>query len=182
MDYWDSGPAIGVSGTDGGNFHLLLLDRYGEEVWHHVRKIEHYHLGQPDGDGRIAGLADIDLDGHKEIITIATADHALKPRGIIVYDRHARELWRYLMGPKPQNLVIWANKAGRPDIIVGTYSSADGHREIRSGTDDRQSFLISVDSDGKTNWVRPMGAYYTGVQVFPDSFDHGDHPPPPGPA
>ncbi|MGD9331796.1 MAG: caspase family protein [Desulfobacterales bacterium] len=176
VDHWDSGPAIGVSGTDGGNFHLLLLDRYGEDVWHHVRKIEHDHLGQPDGGGRIAGLADIDFDGHKEIITIATADLALKPRGIIVYDRRARELWRYLMGPKPQNLFIWANKAGRPDIIVGTYGSADGHREIRSGTDDRQSFLISIDSDGKTNWARPMGAYYTGVHVIPGSLEHDDHP------
>ncbi len=174
--YWDSGPAIAISGTDGGDTHLLLLNRYGEEVWHHVRKIKYYPLSQSDGGGRIAGLADIDLDGRKEIITITTADHALKPRGIIVYDHRARELWRYLIGPQPLNLVIWPNSTGPPDIIIGTYGSADGNRETHNGTHDRQAFLISVDSTGNTNWVKPMGAYCTGVRVLPDISGHGDHP------
>ena len=179
VDDWDSGAAIAVSGIDGGDIHLLLLNRYGKEVWHHVRRIKHYPFGQLDGGGgiaRIAGLADIDRDGHKEIIAIMTADRARGPRGIIVYDHRARERWRYLMGPKPQNLVIWANRTGRPDIIVGTYASADGHREFHNRTDDRQALLISVDSDGKTNWVRKVGAYHTGVRVLPDGLDHGDNP------
>ena len=173
--YWDSGPAIAVSGTDGGDTHLMLLNRHGEEVWHHVRRIKHYPFGHLDRGGRIAGLADLDRDGHKEIITITTANHTKGPRGIIVYDRHSRERWRYLMGPKPQNLVVWGNNSGRPDIVIGTYGSADGHREPHNRTDDRHAYLISVDSDGKTNWVRKVGAYYTGVRVFPDRLDSGDN-------
>jgi hypothetical protein len=70
------------------------------------------------------------------------------------------------MGPKPQNLVIWENTRERPQIIIGTYSSADGNQEKHNGTHDRQAYLISVDSDGKTNWVTPMGEYYTGIRVF----------------
>lgn len=176
VDRWHSGPAIAVSGMDDRNIHIMLLNRNGDEVWHHARKIEHFHQGRPDGGGSIAALADIDLDGRKEIIAITTADHTLKPRGIIVYDHRNRELWRYLMGPKPLNLVIWANQAGLPDIIIGTYGSADGNQEIHSGTHDRQAFLISVDNRGNTNWVKPMGAYYTGVRVVPDSYNHGDQP------
>ncbi len=176
VDHWDSGPAIAVSGAAGGEIHLLLLNRFGEDVWHHVRQTRHASLRQRDGGGRIAGLADIDRDGRKEIITIMTADHVKSPRGVVVYDHRSRELWRYLMGPNPQNLLIWANAAGRPDIIIGTYASADGHREVHNRTDDRQALLISVDSEGKTNWVLKMGAYYTGVHVFPDRLVQGDTP------
>jgi hypothetical protein len=166
IDNLNSQPAIGLSGVDDNKVHLVLLDSDGQEVWHHVRTINHYHHGKPDGGGRIARLADIDLDGREEIIAITTADHALKPRGIIAYDQRATELWRYLMGPKPQNLVIWENTRERPQIIIGTYSSADGNQEKHNGTHDRQAYLISVDSDGKTNWVTPMGEYYTGIRVF----------------
>jgi len=166
IDDWNSQPAIGLTGADNNKVHLMLLNSDGRELWHHVRKIEHYHQGKPDGGGRIARLADIDLDGRKEIIAITTADHALKPRGIIVYDHHARELWRYLIGPKPQNIVIWENVGGRPDIIIGTYSSADGNQEIHNETNDMQTYVISVDSHGKTNWVKRMGEYYSGVRVL----------------
>ncbi len=178
VDEWDAGPAIAVSGTDGTENHLLLLNRYGQEVWHHVRRIKHYPFGQLDGGGgmaKIAGLADIDLDGQKEIFAIMTADRARGPRGIIVYDGRARERWRYLMGPKPQNLVVWPNKTGRPDIIIGTYASVDGHREVHNRTDDRQAVLVSVDSGGKTNWIRKMGAHYTGVRVLPARWARGDN-------
>ena len=166
IDGWNSQPAIGLSGVDYNKVHLLLLNSDGQELWHHVRKIRHYHHGKPDGGGRIARLADIDLDGRKEIIAITTADHVLKPRGIIVYDQRATELWRYLMGPKPQNIVIWENMGGRPDIIIGTYSSVDGNHEMHNGTSDMQTYVISVDSYGKTNWVKRMGEYYSGVRVL----------------
>ena len=171
IDDWNSQPAIGLTGADYNKVHLLLLNSDGQELWHHVRKIKHYHQGKPDGSGRIARLADIDLDGRKEIIAITTADHSLKPRGIIVYDQRATELWRYLIGPKPQNIVIWENRGGRPDIIIGTYSSADGNQEMHNGTNDMQSYVISVDSYGKPNWVKPMGEYYTGVRVLLDNLN-----------
>jgi hypothetical protein len=176
IDDWNLRPAIGLSGVDDADVHLVLLDSDGQEVWHHVRKINHYHLDKPDGGGRIARLADIDLDGRKEVIAITTANHALKPRGIIVYDQRANEVWRYLMGPQPQNLVIWENRGERPQIIIGTYSSADGNREEHNGTHDRQAYIISVDSDGKTNWVTPMGEYYTGARVLPDGSNYNGHP------
>ncbi|MGD8973278.1 MAG: caspase family protein [Desulfobacterales bacterium] len=166
IDDWDSQPVIGLSGVDYNKVHLLLLNRDGEVLWQHVRKIRQHHRGKPDGGGRIAKLADIDLDGRKEVIAITTANHALKPRGIIVYDQRATELWRYLIGPRPQNIVIWENNRGRPDIIIGTYASADGNHEVHNGTHDMQTYVISVDSYGKTNWVTRMGEYYTGVRVL----------------
>jgi hypothetical protein len=171
IDDWDSQTAIGLSGVDYNKAHLMLLDTDGQKLWHHVRKIRHYYQGKPDGGGRIAKLVDIDLDGRKEVIAITTAEHALKPRGIIAYNNSAEELWRYLIGPKPQNIVIWENKGRRPDIIIGTYSSADGNHEMHNDTSDMISYVISVDGYGKTNWVKPMGEYYTGVGVLLGNLD-----------
>jgi len=172
IDDWNLKPAIGLSGVDEASVHLILLDSWGQDVWHHVRRIKHYYRGKADGSGRIARLADIDLDGRKEVIAIATAKHALKPRGIIVYDQQAAELWRYLMGPRPQNLVVWKDREGRPQIVLGSYSSDDGNREEHNGTSDRQAYVISVDGQGKTNWVIPTGGYYTGVRVFLDKSNY----------
>jgi hypothetical protein len=174
IDDWDSQTAIGLSGVDNTKVHLVFLGSDGQELWHHVRKIRHYHHGKPDGGGRIARLVDIDLDGRKEIIAITTAGHALKPRGIIAYDKNAKELWRYLIGPRPQNIVIWENRGRRPDIIIGTYSSADGNHEMHNDTSDRLSYIISVDGYGKTNWVLRMGEYYTGVGVLLGNLDNDD--------
>jgi hypothetical protein len=171
IDDWDSQTAIGLSGVDDDKAHLVLLGTGGQELWHHIRKIRHYDHGKPDGGGRIAGLVDIDLDGQKEIIAITTAGQALKPRGIIVYDDSAKELWRYLIGPQPHNIAIWENRGRRPDIIIGTYSSADGNHEMHNDTSDMLSYVISVDGYGKTNWVRRMGEYYTGVGVLPGKLD-----------
>ena len=176
IDDWNSRPAIALSGIDDNLVHLVLINGGGQRVWHHVRKISHYHHGQPDGGGRIAALTDIDRDGRKEIIALTTANHALKPRGIIAYDQRATEVWRYLIGPKPQNLVIWENGSGRPQIIIGTFSSADGNRGEHNGTQDQQAYLISVSSEGKTNWVTPLGEYYTGVRVLPDHSNSWEGP------
>jgi hypothetical protein len=172
IDDWHSQTAIGLSGVDDNRAHLLLLDADGQELWHHVRQIRHFYHGKPDGRGSIARLVDIDLDGRKEIIAITTAEHALKPRGIIAYDQNAKELWRYLIGPKPHNIVIWENRGRRPDIIIGTYSSADGNHEVHNDTNDMQSYVISVDGYGKTNWVRRLGEYCTGVGVLLGNLDN----------
>lgn len=169
VDDWNSQPAIGLSGADDADIHLMLLDSEGQEVWHHVRRIRQYYRGKPDGSGRIARLADIDLDGRKEVIAITTARRMLKPRGIIVYDHHAAEMWRYLMGPRPQSVVVWEDGKGRPQIVISSFSSNDGNREEHNGTRDRQAYIISVDGQGKTRWVIPVGGHYTGVGLLPDN-------------
>ena len=176
IDNWHTGAAIGLTGLEYNQVHMLLLNNRGESIWQHARKITRYHNGKPDGGGRIAKLADIDLDGRKEVIAIATAEHALKPRGITVYDQRARELWRYTIGPSPQNIVIWDNGQARPDIIIGTYSPADGNHERHNRTNDMQTYVISVDGYGKTNWVTRMGQYYTGAHVLLADLDGDGNP------
>ena len=166
IDDWNSQPAIGLTAVDYNKVHLLLLNGSGKTIWQHIRKITRYHRGKPDGGARMAQLADIDRDGRKEVVAIATAKHALKPRGIIVYDQDARELWRYTIGPNPQNIVVWEKDRGRPDIIIGTFSPGDGNNELHNNTSDLQTYVISVDGYGRTNWVTRVGEYYTGVRVL----------------
>ena len=167
IEDWDSQPAIGLSGMDNDKIHLMLLNQRGEKIWQHVRKRTRLHTGRPDGSGSIAGLADIDRDGRREVIAFAAAEHTRMLRGIIVYDRQARELWRYSIGPTPQSMFIWPKDAGRPDIIIGTYSIANGNRELENSTSDMQTYIISIDGFGKTNWQIPAGEFYTGVVVLP---------------
>lgn len=167
IDDWNTQPAIGLTALDYNKIHLLLLNNRGEKIWQNVTKINRPYRGnKPDGEGRIAKLADIDRDGYKEIIAVTTAGHVLKPRGIIVYDRYGKELWRYTIGPSPQNIVIWEKARGRPDIIIGTFSPGDGNHEQHNKTHDMQAYVASIDGYGKTNWVIRMGSYYTGTRVL----------------
>jgi len=166
IDDWNSQPAIGLTALDVNKVHLMLLNRRGQNIWQHVREITRYHRGKPDGGGSIAKLADIDGDGRKEVIAIATAQYSLKPRGLVVYDQDAAELWRYAIGPSPQNIVIWPKDRGRPDIIIGTYSPGHGNHEAHNNTSDMQTYVVSIDGYGKTNWILRIGEFYNGVGVL----------------
>ena len=101
-----------------------------------------------------------------DIVAITTAGDSLKPRGIVVYDQHGREIWHYTIGPSPQNIVIWEKERGRPDIIMGTFSPFDGNYELHNRTSAMQAYVISIDGYGKTNWVIRLGTHYTGVRVL----------------
>jgi uncharacterized caspase-like protein len=166
IDYWNSEPAIGVTFVTYNKVHLVLLNRDGRKIWHRARKIIHYHRGRLDGDGSIARLVDIDRDGRKEVIAITRARHGVKPRGIVVYNQAGDRLWRYTIGPSLQNLVVWEKDQGRPDIIIGTYSPANGNHEFHNNTSDLQTYVISVDGYGRTNWVMQVGEFYNGVGLL----------------
>jgi hypothetical protein len=66
----------------------------------------------------------------------------------------------------PQNTVIWPKRNGRPDIIVGTFSPGDANHAVHNDTRGRETYVISVDGYGRTNWVLPMGEFYTGTRVL----------------
>ncbi|MCP4625974.1 MAG: caspase family protein [bacterium] len=166
IDYWNSQPAIGVTVVRYNKVHLMLLNSDGRKIWHRGRKIIHYHRGRLDGDGSIARLVDIDGDGRKEVIAITRARHGLKPRGLVVYNQAGDRLWRYTIGPSLQNLVVWEKDHGRPDIIIGTYSPANGNHEFHNNTSDLQTYVISIDGYGKTNWVMQVGEFYNGVGLL----------------
>jgi hypothetical protein len=70
------------------------------------------------------------------------------------------------MGPSPQNVVIWQKDRGRPDIIVGTYSPGNGNHENHNNTSDMQTYVISIDGYGRTNWIIRVGEFYNGVGVL----------------
>ena len=166
IDDYNDEPVIAISGKAYNMVHLILLNRKGMEIWHKERKITKSYQGQPDGGGSFAKLADIDGDGKKEIIAFTSAGYAWKPRGIIVYRQNGREMWRYLTGPSPTNLVVWDDGKGQPDIIIGTYSPGNGNHERHNATDDMHAYVISVNSVGNTNWVAKLGTHFTGTRVL----------------
>jgi len=166
IDNWNNQTAIGLSAIKNKKPHLLLLNRRGEIIWRNDGKVTPRRQAASTVRERIVRLADIDQDGYEDVLAIHDAGSGLKSRGIILYDRHGRELWRYAAGPVLQNIVIWPKEGGRPDIIMGTFSPGDGNHELHNETNDRQSYVISIDGYGRTNWVNRMGGYYTGVSVL----------------
>jgi uncharacterized caspase-like protein len=176
IDDWNSQPAIGLTALDYNKVHLMLLNHDGEIIWQHTRKITRYHRGKPDGGGCIAKLADIDHDGRKEVIALTRAQYSLKPRGLIVYEQNGSELWRYTMGPTPQTIVVWEKEGGRPDLIIGTYSSGNGNHEHHNNTSDMQAYAISIDGYGRTNWIIRLGEFYNGVGVLLADLAGTGHP------
>ncbi len=166
IDNWNNQTAIGLSAIKNKKVHLLLLNSRGEIIWRNDGKVTPRRQAISSVRERIATLADIDQDGYEDVIAISDAGSGLKSRGIILYDRHGRELWRYAVGPVLQNMVIWPKEGGRPDIIIGTFSSGDGNHELHNDTSDRHADVISIDGYGRTNWVIRMGGYYTGVRVL----------------
>jgi hypothetical protein len=166
IDNWNNQTAIGLSAIKNKKTHLLLLNSRGEIIWQNDGKVTPRRQATSTVRERIARLADIDQDGYEDVLAISYAGSGLKSRGIILYDRHGRELWRYAAGPVLQNIVIWPKEGGRPDIIIGTFSSGDGNHELHNDISDRHADVISIDGYGRTNWVIRMGSYYTGVRVL----------------
>jgi len=166
IDNWNNQTAIGLSAIKNKEALLLLLNSRGEIIWRNDQKIIPRSQVISAARERIAQLADIDQDGYEDVLAIRDAGSGLKSRGIILYDRHGRQVWRYTAGPLLQNIVIWPKEGGRPDIIIGTFSPGDGNHELHNKTSDRQAYLISMDGYGRTNWVMRMGGYFTGVRVL----------------
>ncbi len=166
IDNWNNQTAIGLSAIKNKKAHLLLLNSRGEIIWRNDGQVTPRRQDISTVRERIAQLADIDQDGYEDVLAIHDAGSGLKSRGIILYDRHGRELWRYAAGPELQNSVIWPKEGGRPDIIIGTFSSGDGNHDFHNKTSDRQAYVISLDGYGRTNWVVRMGGYYTGLRVL----------------
>jgi len=166
IDNWNKQTAIGLSAIKNKKAHLILLNSRGEIIWRSNGKVTPRNQIKTAVRQRIAQLADIDQDGYEDVLAIGDAGSGLKSRSLSLYDRHGRELWRYATGPLLQNIVIWPKEEGRPDIIIGTFSSGDGSHELHNETKARQAYVISIDGYGRTNWVIRMGGYYTGVRVL----------------
>jgi len=166
IDHWNNQTAIGISAIKNKKVHLILLNNRGEIIWRSHGKVTPRHQVKTAVRQRIAQLADIDQDGFEDVLAFGDAGSGLKSRSLSLYDRHGRELWRYATGPLLQNIVIWPKEGGRPDIIIGTFSSGDGSHELHNETKFRQAYVISIDGYGRTNWAIRMGDYYTGIRVL----------------
>ena len=168
IGHWNNQTAIGISAINTKRVHLLLLDSRGKTIWRNDSRFTPRHQSKSvvPVQERIAQLSDINLDGYKEVLAIRSAESGLSSRGIFLYDRHGNESWQYTIGPKPQNIVIWPKANGRPDIVIGTFSPGDANHAMHNETRAREAYVISIDGYGKTNWVLPMGDFYTGVRVL----------------
>jgi len=166
IDNWNSQTAIGISVIKNKKSHLLLLDSHGKIIWRNDGSLTPRRQLVTAVRERIVHLADIDQDGYEDVLAVRSAESGSGTRGIVLYDRYGKECWHYTAGPLLQNIVIWPKESGRPDLIIGAFSPGDGIHELHNETTDRQAYVISIDGYGRTNWVLPMGGYFTGTRVL----------------
>ncbi len=123
IDDWNSQPVIGLTALDDNKVHLMLVNHRGENIWQHVRKITRYHRGKPDGGGRIAKLADIDRDGRKEVIALATAQYSLKAPGCHCLRSGGRRVVA---------LCHWTQPPEYRHLAKGSRTTGHHHRNLQS--------------------------------------------------
>ncbi|MFQ6093070.1 MAG: hypothetical protein ACE5OR_10380, partial [bacterium] len=101
-----------------------------------------------DGTCEMLALADVNGDGAKDLITRVNAGFDGQPRGIFVYDfQTGLELWRFLMGTSPNELILGdINNDGFQEIVVPTSSPENGSNV--NGTNDSTSYVIALSNSG----------------------------------
>lgn len=162
-------PCAAVSGRSKDTVRLSVLDASsGKTIWQSDRKITAEYQGQYDGSGSVSAICDVNGDGRDEVVALASAGYAWKPRGVIVYDDEAKELWRLATGPCPSAVAAWKGKKGQCLLAFGSYSPGNGNRD--NGTDDMTSYLFGVGADGKC-WNVKTGTHFTGTNALLSDLD-----------
>ncbi|MFZ0389432.1 MAG: hypothetical protein WAN36_03160, partial [Calditrichia bacterium] len=114
----------------------------------------------------IQGFADLNHDGHVEIIMESHAAYDLYPRGIIVYDIFNKmKMWEYLTGPFIQKVFIKdLNRDGHFEIYLQT-SSPDNGASV-NGTDDEHSCFLAMDENGRKLFQKELGGVSTSTSYI----------------
>lgn len=122
--------------------------------------------GSWDGNGRPLAGADLNGDGHQEILFVVQANYDAFPRGLWAIDLYNSKIfWSYQTGPtvKPPLVVADLNHDGKPEILFGSSAKDNGNRTHH--TDDKHSYLFMLNANGQPLWIEPMGGLSSNCSV-----------------
>lgn len=120
----------------------------------------------------IIEIADIDLDGKKEILWRMEAGWDGLPRGLAVHDLvSGKKKWELLYGAIPfQTTVKDINGDGKMEIIFTAWASHGGF--TYNDMNDDTSYVGVLDSNGKLLWIKESGYFFTQLFMAVEDLEH----------
>ncbi len=154
------------------NGECLVGETYlisGKSVWN-----EH---GNYPWVGSINDLfwSDLDSDGKSELILFFSEGHALRPRGVYIYNGQTfQPIWYYETGPPPKNesFIFDYNNDGYKDILFSTSAPCNGN--IANDMSDNESYFIQIDYKSRQVFKQKYGSQFSSTQILRSDFD-GDN-------
>ncbi len=127
--------------------------------------------GKWDGSVTAINCIDANDDGNLDLLLNVGCGFDLQPRGLAVYDlKTGKELWHYWIGPIVVKIIVEdINDDLKPEIIVGTYSPANG--SSANNTTDLASYVIVLDCKGKLLWQQQTGEYFCETEIAASDID-----------
>ncbi len=134
--------------------------------------------GYWDGGVTLCDAYDFNDDGKAELILNVDTGYDLYPRRIVCVDWYNNKiLWEYNHAGiiNVHNITIDpTGNGGRPIIILGI--SSKGNAAVARDMDDRHSYVIILDQNGKELWKKETGGTFTNGMPVMINYNNDDSP------
>ena len=127
-----------------------------------------------DATIRKAFTADIDKDGHDELVTVNATLRARLPRGVWVHSfPDGLPMDSAIIGAMPEPTIFHGDfdADGKEEVFLATGASDNGAEA--GGMADTVSYLVAFDLDSLSveKWKREVGGKYTQARIISGDFD-----------
>lgn len=121
-----------------------------------------------------AGTADVNQDGHTDLLVKILAFQDALPRTLIAFDIHNQKtIWKFDSGAAILDIITVAPANAPGFILCGTLAYGNGANY--NGIDDSDSYLLKIDTkSGKLIEKTKMGEWTSAVLVRELDFDGDD--------
>ena len=173
--------------NNSGSEDIVVNYSWNDSVWIEILSIDdnmHYKKmletgedlnsnGYWDGHGYFCNIYDFNHDGYVELLIGIDTGYDLYPRKLICLDwKNDQILWEYKLAGIINNHNFFVTELGdskRPYIVFGI--SSKGNAAIERDMDDRHSYTVVLDDNGREVWKVITGNSFTSSYPLPIDYN-----------